>query len=103
MAAFSGGVAPHLDRVHRAGGEGGVRERLGGAQQVADAVVVVLVLLDGLDAHAVFGQQGLVARGVARRRHELKVTVTTAQQETSPGVRGQAKQNAALMMIKILP
>ena len=92
-------MAPHLDGVHGTGGERGVCERLGGTQQVSDTVVVVLVLLDGLDAHAVLGQQGLVARGVSGRRHEFEVTVTTAQQETSPRVRGQAKQNTTLVFM----
>ena len=68
-------------------GEGGVCERLGWTQQVANAVKVVLVLLDGLDAHPVFGQQGLVARGVARGGQELEVSMTTAQQEASSGAK----------------
>ena len=55
-----------------------------GAQQVADSVVVVFVLLDGLDAEAVFGQHRLVAGGVARGREELKIAVATSEQEAKP-------------------
>ena len=77
-------MSSHLDGVHGAGGEGGVGERQGGAQQVAHATAVVLVLLDGFDAHPLSGQHGLVARGVARGGHELEVSMTTAEEEASP-------------------
>ena len=79
------GVRPYLHRVHGTGGEGGVGQRLGGPQEVADAVEVMLVLFDGLDAQSVSGQHRLVARGVARGREELEVAVATSQQEANPG------------------
>ena len=60
-------------------------QRLGGPQEVADAVEVMLVLFDGLDAQAVSRQHRLVARRVARGRQELEVAVATAQQEADPG------------------
>lgn len=61
-------------------------EGQGGTQQVAHAVKVVLVLLDGFNTHPVSRQQSLVARGIARRGHELEVSMTTAKEEPSPEV-----------------
>ena len=75
----------YLNSVHRAGGERGVGEGLGGTQQVAHTVKVVLVLLDGLNAHPLSRQQGLVAGGIAGWGHEFEVSMTTAKKETSPG------------------
>ena len=77
-------VGSYLNGVHGAGGEGGVGERQAGTQQVANATEVVLVLLDGFDAHPVSGQQSLIGRGVARGGHELEVSMTTAEEEPSP-------------------
>lgn len=57
-----------------------------GAKQVAHALVVVLVLLDGFDAHPLPRQHSLVARGVAGRGHELEVAMATAKEEPSPEV-----------------
>lgn len=68
-----------------------MREGQCGAQQVANSIKVVLVLLDGFDTHPFSGQQGLIARGVAGRRHELEVSVTTAKQEASPEVMKKKK------------
>lgn len=76
----------YLNSVHRAGGERGVGEGQRGTQQVAHTLEVVLVLLDGFDTHPLSGQQSLVARGVARRGHELEVSMTTAEEEPSPEV-----------------
>lgn len=76
----------YLHGVHRTRRERGVCEGQCGAQQVANAFKVVLVLLNGFDTHPFSGQQSLVARGVAGRRHELEVSVTTAEQEASPEV-----------------
>jgi len=61
-----------------------VVEGLRGTQQVAHALEVVLVLLDGFNTHPISGQQSLVARGVARRGHELEVAMTSAKEEPSP-------------------
>ena len=58
---------------------------MGGAQQVADPLVVPLVLLHGLHVHLLLGQQCLVARRVAGWWQELEVSVATAQQETHSG------------------
>lgn len=58
----------------------------GGTQKVSHAVEVVLVLLDGFDAHPLSGQQGLVTRGVAWRGHELKVSVSTTEEEPNSEV-----------------
>lgn len=77
-------VSVYLDGVHGAGGEGGVGEGLGGTQQVPDTAEVVLVLLDGFDAHPLSRQQSLVARGVAWWGHELEVSMATTQEEPSP-------------------
>jgi len=75
----------NLAGVHGRGDEGGLREELGGAQQVAPALVVPLVLLHRLHVHLLLGQQRLVARRVAGRRQELEVAVATAQQEAHSG------------------
>lgn len=61
-------------------------EGLRGTQQVAYAMEVVLVLLDGFNTHPLSRQQSLVARGIARRGHELEVSMTTAKEETNPEV-----------------
>lgn len=63
-----------------------MREGQCGAQQVANSVKVVLVLLDGFNPHPFSGQQSLIARGIAGRRHEFEVSMTTAEQEASPEV-----------------
>lgn len=76
----------YLNGVHRAGGEGGVGEGLGGTQQVADAIEVMLVLLDGFDAHPLSRQQSLIAWGITGWRHELEVSMTATQEEPSPEV-----------------
>lgn len=46
----------------------------------------MLVLFDGFNAHFLSGEQRLVARGIAGRWHELKVTMTTTEEEPSPEV-----------------
>lgn len=69
-----------------------MREGQRGAQQVAYAIKVVLVLLDGFDTHPLSRQQSLVARGIARRRHELKVAVTATEQEASPVMMTKTEQ-----------
>ena len=79
------GPRPHLGGVHGGGDEGGLGQEVGGAQQVADPLVVSLVLLHGLHVHLLLGQQCLVARRVAGWRQELEVSVATAQQETHSG------------------
>lgn len=57
-----------------------------GTQKVAHTVKVVLVLLDGFDAHPLSGQQGLVTWRVAWRWHELKVSMSTAEKEPNSEV-----------------
>lgn len=74
----------HLNSVHGARGERGVGEGQRGTQQVSNAIEVVLVLLDGFNAHPVSGQQSLVARGIARRGHELEVSMATTKKKPSP-------------------
>lgn len=81
----------HLTGVHWDGDVGGLRQELGGPQQVAHPLQVPLVLLDGLDVHLLFGQQRLVARRVASRGQELEVSVAAAQQEAHPEVRKAVK------------
>lgn len=78
-SGFGGFGIFNLNGVHGARGERGVVEGHGGTQQVAHAMEVVLVLLDGFNTHPVSGQQSLVARGVAGRGHELEVAMTTAK------------------------
>lgn len=68
-----------------------MREGQRGAQQVAYAVKVMLVLLDGLDTHPLSGQQSLVAWGIAGRRHEFEVPVAAAEQEASPEIMEKKK------------
>lgn len=62
-------------------------EGQGGAQQVAYAIEVMLVLFDGFNTHPLSRQKSLIARGIARRRHKLEVSVTTTKEEPSPEVR----------------
>lgn len=54
-------------------------EGQGGTQQVAHAVEVVFVLLDGFNTHPFSRQQSLVARGIARWGHEFEVSMTTTK------------------------
>lgn len=77
----------YLNSVHRAGSERGVSEGLGGAQQVAHAIEVMLVLLNGFNTHPLSRQKSLIARGIARRRHKLEVSMTTTKEEPSPEMR----------------
>lgn len=54
-------------------------EGQGGTQQVAYTAEVMLVLLDGFNAHPISRQQSLIARGIARRGHEFEVSMTTTK------------------------
>lgn len=81
---FPDGTSPHLAGVHRSGDVGGLREELGGSQQVADPLVVPLVLLHRLDVHLLLGQQRLIARGVTGGWQELEISVASTQQEADP-------------------
>lgn len=90
---------PHLAGVHGSGDEGGLREELGGSQQVADPLVVPLVLLDRLHAHLLLGQQRLVARRVTGRRQEFEITMTTTQQETHPDMRAFCQKIITMQVI----
>lgn len=75
----------NLAGVYGDGNEGGLGKEPCGAQQVSDALVITLVLLHRLNAHLLFGKQGLVARRVACRRQELEVAMAATQQEANPG------------------
>lgn len=86
-------LCSYLTCVDWDGDVGGLREELGGSQQVADPLVVPLVLLYGLNVHLLFGQQRLVARRVASRGQELEISVASAQQEAHPEVRSR-RENA---------
>lgn len=61
-------------------------EGQGGAQQVAYAFKVMLVLLDGFNTHPFSRQQSLIAWGVAWWGHEFEVSMTTTKEEPSPEV-----------------
>lgn len=61
-------------------------EGQGGAQQVAHAIKIMLVLLDGFNSHPFSWQKSLIAWGVARWRHELEISMTTTEEEPSPDV-----------------
>lgn len=74
----------YLAGFHRCGDEGGLGQELRGAQQVSHPGHVPLVLFYRLHLHLLFGQQGLITRGVARRRQEFKVAVSASQQEAHP-------------------
>lgn len=78
----------YLNCVHRARGEWSVVEGQCGTQQVSHSTKVVLVLLDGFNAHPVSGQQGLITGGISGRGHELKVPMSTTEQKTSPEATG---------------
>lgn len=58
-------------------------EGQGGTQEVAHSLKVMLVLFDGLDAHPLSRQHGLVARSVAWWGHELELSMATSKQEAS--------------------
>lgn len=77
-------LSTYSNGVHGRGDERGLREELGGPQQVPDPLQVPLVLFHRLHPHLFLGQQRLVARGITRRREELKISMTPAQQETDP-------------------
>lgn len=61
-----------------------MREGLSRTQKVADAIEVVLVLFDGLDAQTVPGQHRLVTRSVAWWREELEISVAASQEKSQP-------------------
>lgn len=79
-----GRMALYLYGVHGARRERCVREGLGRTQKVADAIEVVLVLFDGLDAQTVPRQHGFVTRSVARGRQELEVSVAASKEKPQP-------------------
>lgn len=78
------GSGVYLYGVHGARSERCVREGLSRTQKVADAVEVVLVLFDGLDAQTVPGQHRLVTRSVAWWREELEISVAASQEKSQP-------------------
>lgn len=78
----------HLNGIHRAGGERGMCEGLGGTKQIAHTTEVMLVLLDGFNTHPLPRQQSLIAWGIARWGHELEVSMTAAEEEPCPEVTG---------------
>lgn len=61
-------------------------EGQGGTQQVAHTIEVMLVLLDGFNAHPLSRQQSLIAWGITRWGHELEVSMTTTKEEPSSEV-----------------
>jgi len=69
----------YLYSVHRARSEGCMREALSWTQQVAYAIKIMLVLLDGLNAQTVPRQNRLVARSVSWRWEELKIPVAPSK------------------------
>ena len=74
----------YLYCVHRAGGEGSVREGLCRPQQIADTIEIMLILLDGLNTQSVLGQHSLIARGIAWRWEEFEVPMPPSQEKTNP-------------------
>lgn len=77
------GSLVYLGSVNRTGCEWSVREGLRGAQQVSDSIKVMFILLNGLNAHSVFGKKSFVTWCVTRRGQELKIPMTTSQKEAS--------------------
>lgn len=75
----------YLYCVHRAGGEGGVREGLCRPQQIADTIDIMLILLDGLNMQLILGQHSLIAWSIAWGWEEFKVSMTPSQEKTNPG------------------
>lgn len=82
----------YLAGLHRCGDEGGLGEELCSAQQVSHPSHVPLVLFYRLHLHLLLRQQGLITRGVARRRQEFKVAMSAAQQETHPNGGSKVKK-----------
>ena len=76
--------APNLRGVHRAGGEGGVGQRLCGAEQAVGRGAVAPVGLDGFQAQPLAGQQRLGAGRITGGGQELEIAVATPQQEAQP-------------------
>lgn len=73
----------YLGSVNRTGSEWGVREGLRGAQQVSDSIKVMFILLNGLNAHSVFGEKSFITWCVTRRGQKLKIPMATTQKEAS--------------------
>lgn len=71
-------LTSHLTGVDRSGDKGGLREELGGSQQITDPIVVPLVLLHRLYMHLLFGQQCFITRRVTGRWQELEISMATA-------------------------
>lgn len=50
----------------------------------------MFVLFNWFNTHPLSRQKSLIARGIARRWHELEISMTTAKEEPSPEVRKTA-------------
>lgn len=83
---YRGNICPHLTGVHRCWDKGGLREELGGSQQVTDPLVVPLVVFHGLDVHLFFGQQRFIAWRITSWWQELKISMSSTQQEPNPEI-----------------
>lgn len=79
-----GRLRSYLYRVHGARSEGCVWKGLSGTQQVADAIEIMLVLLDGLNPQPVPRQHCFIAWSVAGWWEELKIPVTASQKKAKP-------------------
>ena len=77
----------YLADVHGCGGEGGRYQSHGGAQELPPPVLRVQgVALAGLHLQlGPPGEQGLRARGKARRGQEVELPVPSSEQEAHPG------------------
>lgn len=61
-----------------------MREGLSWTQKVADAIKVVLILFDGLDAQTVSGQHRFVTRSVAWWWEKFEISMAASQEESQP-------------------
>lgn len=92
----SPGSALYLAGVHRCGGESCLAQGDCGSQQVFGCGLV----LTRLQPQLLPGQHRLVARGVTWRRQELKLPVTTPQEETHPAV-GQTRSQGGFIVQRV--
>lgn len=80
----------HLAGVHRCRGKCCLAQGDCGSQQVSGCSLVLI----GLQLQLLPGQHRLIARSITRRREELKLPMTTPEEETHPAVwRNQGGKN----------
>lgn len=100
---WKGRLSPYLYRVQRARGEGCVWKGLSGTQQIADAIEIMLVLLDGLNPQPVPRQHCFIAWSIAGWWEEFKIPVTASQKKPKPcEIRRKEKKKKRTCVITLL-